>query len=164
LHFLTPVCFSKIGGSNFFWSFPAKRDRDELAKLERAQEQVLSLQRRLSESEHALSSASNGREEGDETGSASEQRSAKIAKLSALDVEKKELEKESEILKENNPALLEDLKIELAMVTEGANRWTDNIIACKSYLKKKRGMDGKEADKILSVGAAFDYPEDKIPR
>ena len=38
------------------------------------------------------------------------------------------------------------------MASEAANRWTDNIFACKSYLTKKRGMSGKEADQVREGG------------
>ena len=50
------------------------------------------------------------------------------------------------------------------MTKEAAERWTDNIYACKSYLTKKRGLDGKEADKMIGITETFDYPEDKIEK
>ena len=50
------------------------------------------------------------------------------------------------------------------MATEAAHRWTDNVFACKSYLTKKRGMSGKEADQYLRITSAFDYPEDKLSK
>jgi len=67
-------------------------------------------------------------------------------------------------LKENDPTVIEELRKELRMTQEAANRWTDNIFACKSYLTKKRGMSGKEADQILQINGNFDYPEDKLSK
>jgi len=69
-----------------------------------------------------------------------------------------------QVLKENDPMVIADLQKELRMCRDAANRWTDNIFACKSYLTKKRGLDKKEAIKMIGIGSAFDYPEDKIPK
>lgn len=67
-------------------------------------------------------------------------------------------------LKENDPAVIDELKKELRMTQEAANRWTDNIFTCKSYLTKKRGMSSKEAEQILNITGNFDYPEDKLSK
>ena len=34
--------------------------------------------------------------------------------------------------------------------------------SCKDYLVKKRGIDKKEANKMLQITDNFDYPEDKM--
>ena len=83
-------------------------------------------------------------------------RAKKLARLSELGQQKNELEKELEKLKENDPAALADLEKELQLVIQSANRWTDNIFECKSYLVKKRGMEKKEANKFLQISADFD--------
>ena len=61
--------------------------------------------------------------------------------------------------KANDPAELERIQKEVIMLKEGADRWTDNIWAVKSYLVKKRGMSGKEVDKMLGIDGNFDYLE-----
>jgi hypothetical protein len=45
---------------------------------------------------------------------------------------------------------------ELQLVTQAAHRWTDNIFECKSYLTKKRGLDKKEANRLLGISPNFD--------
>jgi len=97
-----------------------------------------------------LEDAKRGRE--DENG----ERGAKLARLSELKREKESLEKELLKAKENDPQALADLEKELKFVVEGANRWTDNIFMCKSYLVKKRGMSSAEAYKILGINQDFD--------
>lgn len=147
----------KIGGSNFFWSFPGKRDRVLQLEHEKILTEIESAKVKLISAEGKLADAKRGRE--DEDG----ERAKKIARLQELDKEKKSMEKELESLKENDPQVLADLKKELTLVTDAANRWTDNIFTCKSYLTKKRGMNSKEACKLLSITSEFDYPEDKMP-
>lgn len=147
----------KIGGSNFFWSFPGKRDRMLQLEHEKVLTEIEVTKIKLVSAEAKLADAKRGRE--DEDG----QRAKKITRLRELAEEKKSMEGELEILKENDPQVLADLKKELTLVTDAANRWTDNIFTCKSYLTKKRGMSSKEACKLLGITSEFDYPEDNIP-
>jgi Leucine zipper with capping helix domain len=97
-----------------------------------------------------LADAKRGRE--DEGGD----RVAKLARLAELAKEHAALQTEYEALKENDPQALADLQKELDLVKNAANRWTDNVFNCKTYLVKKRGMDKKEAIKILGITPAFD--------
>jgi len=145
----------KIGGSNYFWSFPAKKDRMMQLKYEQTLTNIEALKVKVSEAEAKLADARRGREE-DEHG----ERAKKLAKLVELENEKKAREKELEALQENDPQVLADLEKELQLVKEAAYRWTDNIFNCKSYLVKKRGMNSKEACKLLGIDSDFDYPED----
>jgi len=147
----------KIGGSNFFWSFPGKRDRLLQLEHEKTLADIEANKVKLVDAESKLADAKRGRE--DEDG----ERVKKLARLTKLSMEKKAMEEELEILKENDPQALADLEKELKLVTNAANRWTDNIFTCKSYLTKKRGMSTKEACKILGINSEFDYPEDKLP-
>ena len=116
-------------------------------------------------------------------------RLSKLQKITSLRALKVEREKELEVLKENDPEVIEGLKKEFQMSKEAGNRWTDNIFSCKvrgkilvlttrprtfnlanqtlvpqSYLTKKRGMSSKEADGFLQITSSFDYPEDKLAK
>ena len=62
-------------------------------------------------------------------------------------------------LQANDPQALADLDHELKLVYQAAERWTDNIFNCKSYLTKKRSMTSKEANRLLGMSDGFDYPE-----
>ena len=148
----------KIGGSNFFWSFPGKKDRKMQLEHEHTLQSIESLKQKVNEANAKLADAKRGRE--DDNG----ERPKKLARLAELKAEHQKLESELAILKENDPQALADLEKELKLCKEAANRWTDNIFACKSYLVKKRGMSSKEAMRIIGITSAFDYPEDKIPK
>jgi hypothetical protein len=106
-----------------------------------------------------LSDAKRGREENEEG-----ERAKKLARLKEIETDKTKMTAELNKLKENDPQALKDLEQELKLVTEAANRWTDNIFNARDYLVKKRGMDRKEANKMLGITGDFDYPEDKIPK
>ncbi|GKZ00430.1 hypothetical protein MPSEU_000995600 [Mayamaea pseudoterrestris] len=150
---------SKIGGSNYFWSFPAKKDAmlqvehsQNLEALEKVKEAVLDATAKLAD-------AKRGREESEDG-----ERAKKLARLKEIAAEKTTLTAELDKLKENDPQALADLQQELKLVTEAANRWTDNIFNARDYMVKKRGMDRKDANKMLGITGDFDYPEDKIPK
>jgi len=185
----------KIGGSNYFWSFKAKKDRLAQIKNEKTLKLIEELKPQVAEAEALLSDAKRGREEDDDDDEEEVQeqsnkdggneekkdeengivcintttvtakkngcgRAKKLARLSELGKQKIASEKELEKLKENDPAALADLERELQLVIQSANRWTDNIFECKSYLVKKRGMEKKEANRFLQIPEDFDYPEE----
>mmetsp|Transcript_13594 Transcript_13594/g.22517 ORF Transcript_13594/g.22517 Transcript_13594/m.22517 type:complete len:216 (-) Transcript_13594:293-940(-) len=153
----------KIGGSNYFWSFPAKKDRLLQLNHDQTVREIAVLQQQTATASSELADAKRGRED-DGTTEGEQSRPAKLARLAALSKERTALEEELESLQENDPHALADLQKELQLVQNAANRWTDNLFNAKSYLVKKRGMDKKEACKILGITANFDYPEDKIPK
>lgn len=141
----------KIGGSNYCWSFKSKKDcmaqKTHQATLDAIQE----LKPKVEEALAQLADAKRGREDDEEQG-----RAKKLQRLADLAKRKTALEAELEALKENDPAALADLEKELQLVTQAAHRWTDNIFECKSYLVKKRGIDKKQANKMLGITDNFD--------
>ena len=158
---------AKIGGSNYFWSFPAKKDRLLQLKYEKMLETIESTKIRVEEAKARLADAKRGREDDDDDGGDDKnggggggggggERSKKLARLAELATEQTKLETELDALKENDPQAIADLQKELKMVTDAANRWTDNIFNCKSYLVKKRGLEKKEANKYLGITENFD--------
>ena len=56
-----------------------------------------------------------------------------------------------------DPAELKRLQTEAKVCQQSADRWTDNIWTIKKYLTKKRGLAGKEVDKMLGIDGSFDY-------
>ncbi|CAJ1949661.1 unnamed protein product [Cylindrotheca closterium] len=154
----------KIGGTNYCWSFKSKKDRMAQKQHKATLEQIEALQPKVEEAKARLADAKRGREEvevGEDGGTEEDTRAAKLAKLSTLAQTKAALEQQLQALKENDPAALANLEKEYQLVRDAANRWTDNIFECKSYLVKKKGMDKKEVNKILGITANFDYPEEK---
>ena len=161
----------KIGGSNYFWSFPGKQDRMMQLEHTKTLGMIEELKVKITEAEARLADAKRGREEeidDDNDGKESSvdnhneasrkkmKRSDKLKKLAELEKKKKEMSDELNKLKENDPQAMADLKHELKLCKEAANRWTDNIFECKSYLVKKRGIDKKQAMKMIGITDSFD--------
>jgi len=182
----------KIGGSNYFWSFPAKKDRQQQLQHEATMQEIEKIKTSLPSIETALLDAKRGREEEEEVLVPKEEqqedvgpvddaaaaaaaadgetkttsppakkfkstgRAVTLERLATIAKEKAEGEAEAAVLKENDPQALADLEKELKLVSQSANRWTDNIFNAKTYLVKKRGMDKKEACKIIGITTAFD--------
>ena len=144
----------KIGGSNYCWSFKAKKDRMAQKQHEEVLKRIEELKPKVEEASAKLADAKRGREEGEDQGG--ESRASKLIRLAELTKKKEQFEKELGSLKENDPAALADLEKEYQLVKSAANRWTDNIFECKTYLTKKRGMEKKEACRYLGITANFD--------
>ena len=164
----------KIGGSNYCWSFKAKKDRMAQKAHQQTLDMIQELKPQVEEASAQLADAKRGREEEQETpvegaaeskgeegsaeasSSSSTGRADKLRRLAELEQRKTKVLAELETLKENDPAALADLEKEFQLVTAAAHRWTDNIFECKLYLVKKRGMEKKEAMRILGIPASFD--------
>jgi Leucine zipper with capping helix domain/Mnd1 HTH domain len=145
----------KISGANYYWSFPAKKDHMAQVEHRATLVEIEKLKVQAEQAACKLADAKRGREDTattttttiDEGGGENQEKNSrpkKLARLAEMAREKAALETELDSLKENDPAALADLQKELKLVTQGANRWTDNIFQCKTYLMKKRGMDKKE--------------------
>jgi len=145
---------SKIGGANYYWSFPSKQDcMMQKAHHERINTTLPALRDELETQKVALTNAKRGRED-DEEGESS--RVVKLQRLANMRAEQATLQTKLETLKENDPLVLANVAQQLALVTQAAHRWTDNIFNCQSYLVKKRGMDKKQVNRILGITDAFD--------
>jgi len=139
----------KIGNSNYFWSFPAKKDRIMQLQHQQNLADVEQLKTASEEASARLADAKRGREDGND-------RPAKLLRLTTALQERAALEAEYETLKENDPAALDLLEKELTMTTHAAKRWTDNILECKCYLKKKMAYNEKDACKAIQIPISFD--------
>ena len=151
----------KIGGSNYYWSFPAKKDRllqlehdDTLLKINELRSSVKDAEARLAdakrgrEEEDAIEDGGGGDDDDNEGEgkSKNETRASKMARRVTLLAELANAQIELEKLKQNDPREIANLEKELTLVTDAANRWTDNIFSCKDYLVKKRGMMKAEGE------------------
>ena len=158
----------KIGGSNYFWSFRSKKDYVAQKTHQATLDAIQDLKTKVEEASAQLADAKRGREDdcdddelpqllqGAQAGGGKARRAIKLQRVADLARRKIVLEAELEALKENDPSALADLEKELQLVTQAAHRWTDNIFECKSYLVKKRGIDKKQANKMLGITDNFD--------
>jgi hypothetical protein len=187
----------KIGGMNYYWSFPAKKDRLQQIQYEKTIMEIANLEKDLIDANTALIEAQRGREDdgddGEEAKAANDSdgksndvvendennmetdmtnddsnnepatkktktlnRKQKLQRLQEIEQFKTKALIELEKLKENDPQAIADLEQELRFVHQAANRWTDNIFNCQTYLVKKRGMNKKDTYKLLGITDSFD--------
>lgn len=140
----------KIGGSNYYWSFPAKKDRLLQLEHEGTLTKIEALRTSVKDAEARLADAKRGREEEEGEGgeSSSSSRASKMARRSELLAEINAANIELEKLRQNDPKEIANLEKELDLVRGAAHRWTDNIFSCKDYLVKKRGMMKAEGERV----------------
>lgn len=83
---------------------------------------------------------------------------------SALQAEEAEADRQLALLAANDPEALERTKQQAKACREAAERWTENVWTLKRYLTKKRGLPGKDVDRMLGIDDSFDVPEYKRGR
>ena len=71
----------------------------------------------------------------------------------------KEVEKAISIRRKNGPEVAKEVNELILEAKAGANRWTDNMYAIKSYLVKKHGISRRDAAEQLGMKENFDYVE-----
>ena len=108
----------KIGGSNYFWSFPAKKDRLNQLAHEETLKKIEVLRTNIKEAEARLADAKRGREE-DESGERAKKMARRVELRKELATGQAELDK----LKQNDPQEIANLEQELQYVSQGAHRW-----------------------------------------
>ncbi|KAG6973830.1 hypothetical protein JG687_00000678 [Phytophthora cactorum] len=142
----------KIGSGNYFWSFPSKLSQSRKRKLSELEQRRQTVQEKLAKVKQKVEEQTSLRSESDE-------RVQKLRRLEEQKAKVKELRTKVQHLAENDPAILEELERKVRMAKEGSDRWTDNVYTLKSWVVKKRGVEGKEVDKWLGIKDDFDYVE-----
>lgn len=144
----------KIGSANFFWAFPSKASRSLQNKIEAAAAASEEEASKLATIEEQTAAALVGREP-------SAERTANLELLARLQAEEAELDKQLGFMRDNDPEVLKEYETLVGVARDGANRWTDNVWAFKSYMVKKKGIQGREFDKAMGLPEDFDYVDEQ---
>eukprot|EP01032_Pedospumella_encystans_P021635 gene21635-24534_t len=145
------VFSDKIGSANFFWSFPSKAYQDQNVRKDNLVSARGQIQQNIESAKEQIVQARADRSH--------PSRNRMMAELANLKKEEEHLDGQLEQLKVNDPEEIRRVE-KLALINKAAaDRWTDNIWQIKTYLTKKKGMAGKEADKLLHIDSSFDYVE-----
>lgn len=146
------VLSDKIGSANFFWSFPSKLIIDKKNEKIQIETSVSSTEENIKIMEESIEIAKEDRK--------GENRSTKLERIEFLQDKLKSLDNILEINKFNDPEEINKIDKQAIINMDSANRWTDNLWTLKRFLVKKKGMNSKEADKILKLDSEFDYVTD----
>ncbi|CAL1273293.1 unnamed protein product [Larinioides sclopetarius] len=142
----------KVGTSIYFWAFPSKafnnrkrKSSDLNVKLDEARKKIKRLDTQLTE-------AKCGRED-------SVARDGVLAELNKYRKEVVDVKEKIEKYKDCDPQVLEDVKKQIEISKEAANRWTDNIFAIKSWCKNKFFIEESVLNKQFGIPEELDYIE-----
>lgn len=143
------VTTDKIGSANFFWSFPSKVYQDQVVQRENLRDRTKICNSKIAECKEQISQAKEGRNDPN--------RETNLRTLDHLLAQEAALDRNLHEFKVNDPAEICKIEEQTRVNKESADRWTDNVWLVKSYFTKKRGMSGKEADKVIGIDSSFDY-------
>jgi hypothetical protein len=142
------VSDDKIGSGAFFWSFPSTAFLQKKARAAALEAELAAEEGARATMEARVAALS-------EDADAVSARAAQLAELEMLRARRAELEAAAKAAAENDPR---EMLARVKRCKDAADRWTDNLLALKAYCVKKFGMGAKEAEGMLGMGDAFDYP------
>eukprot|EP01114_Cavostelium_apophysatum_P021450 TRINITY_DN7486_c0_g1_i2.p1 TRINITY_DN7486_c0_g1~~TRINITY_DN7486_c0_g1_i2.p1 ORF type:complete len:240 (-),score=47.53 TRINITY_DN7486_c0_g1_i2:40-657(-) len=142
----------KIGSGNYYWCFPSDESNAKNVRIQALTGEIETLKRKRDQLLQDKTEATKGRD-------ASEERTAKLAKLAALKTENAKFKKQLADLADNNPELMEAMKRDTKIAKDAANRWTDNIFSLKSHITNNFGVDGESFSNSFGVPSNLDYLE-----
>ncbi|CAH0520945.1 unnamed protein product [Peronospora belbahrii] len=148
----TLVDCDKIGSANYFWSFPSTLSQSRKRKLSELEQRRQAIEEKLIKVKQSINEQKALRPE-------SEERVLKLHRLEEQNAKVQALRIKVQHLADNDPAILNELESKLRVAKEGCDRWTDNVYTLKSWVVKKRGVEGREVDKWLGIKDDFDYVE-----
>jgi len=143
----------KIGTSVYFWAFPSKATAVRKRKLEEVQAKLEEADKKVEASKASLVEATKGREE-------SQERTETLQRLDELKAKKAALEAEVQKFKDCDPELIDQLRREIQLSKDSANRWTDNIFSLHSWIQKKfPAIHIPDLNKQFGIPDDIDYVE-----
>ena len=151
------VELDKIGSTNWYWSFPSK----ELANLQNAER---SLTQQLEQLATEKKSCEKRKADLLVDRQPTEKRAKSLEELASLRAEYANIQASIAKLKENDPNKVLEVAKQSETCKIAAERWTDNVFALLSYIKKKFGKSSKEARVTLQLSDDFDYVEYVHPK
>ncbi|KAI9339489.1 meiotic nuclear division protein 1 [Pilaira anomala] len=143
------VTMDKIGTSNYFWSYPSAAVQTKKNKLHDLEDKLAKETERKLKLEKNIEEAKQGRE-------SSEERDLILQELKEQQKLSKELNRELEKYKENDPVLFETKEKAAKIAKEAANRWTENIWEMQSYCVNTCGIERNMFDQQFGITDDFD--------
>lgn len=141
----------KIGGANYFWSFPSSASMALLKSLEDQKKCAMDFESKVTALENRVAQARVGK-------IASTSRSEKLESLQKL---RASVASNQNLIEEGEQVAQIDSDIQTCK--DAANRWTDNLFEIRTYLKKKKGLspqDAKDVLKKFGVSPDLDYVDE----
>ncbi|XP_065077606.1 meiotic nuclear division protein 1 homolog [Ochlerotatus camptorhynchus] len=142
----------KIGPSQYYWSFPAKKRKLKQQELEQ-------LKCKIDESTGKIEELKKRIEDVQETQGESSKSADVFDKLKALKEKEKQFSLDLEKLRQNDKKSLETMNKTLPGLHDAANRWTDNIFSIKSWCKNRFNIQENLIDKQFQIPSDLDYLE-----
>eukprot|EP01138_Halocafeteria_seosinensis_P010500 gb/GECG01010720.1/.p1 GENE.gb/GECG01010720.1/~~gb/GECG01010720.1/.p1 ORF type:complete len:206 (+),score=48.34 gb/GECG01010720.1/:1-618(+) len=146
------VELEKIGTQNIFWSFPSKTYRQLQTRAEGMKTQLEEDRKAIEQLKKQVEEQRVGKEE-------SEERSKLLKEYEELVAKEKELTQKIDVMKDNDPDVLNDLRNKVDQARQAANRWTDNVWQFKTYLTHKMAVAPDQVDQAMGLPDDFDYVE-----
>lgn len=147
------VC-EKIGLSNYYWSFPSQALVARINRKANWDESIGTKKRRreeLAEDETKLAAARDPLDG---------ERDIKLARYAELCQDEAKVDAELKLLSNNDPELIEAVKLDTNVAKTAIERWTDNLYTVKKFFQEKTNCTEDQFDGNFET-AAMVYLDDE---
>ncbi|KAF8782520.1 meiotic nuclear division protein 1 homolog [Argiope bruennichi] len=142
----------KVGTSIYFWAFPSKAFNNRKRKINDLNAKLDDARKKIKRLDTQFAEAKCGRED-------SIARDGILKQLNECQKEVINLKEKIEKYKDCDPQVLEEVKKQIEISKDAANRWTDNIFAIKSWCKNKFFIEESVLNKQFGIPEELDYIE-----
>ncbi|KAI9285793.1 meiotic nuclear division protein 1 [Umbelopsis sp. AD052] len=143
------VNMEKIGGSNYFWSYPSAAAQTKRNKISELQEAIAALEEKNTALDAEIANAKSVREPSD-------MRLEILSHVERAILVQKANEEELLRFRECDPTVLCAKDKAARAAKEAANRWTDNIFTIQSHCVDKFGIERSEFNRNFGISDEFD--------
>jgi Fe2+ or Zn2+ uptake regulation protein len=142
----------KIGSSIYFWAFPSKAFNARNHK-------ILELKAKVTDARNKLRGLEAEVKANQVEDTEAQEREAQALLLKDLQAKRDDLRLQVDRFKDCDPRVLAQMKGELTVARDAANRWTDNVHTIKSWCKNKFALEEAQINKQFAIPEDLDYLE-----
>ncbi|EAT34900.1 AAEL012899-PA [Aedes aegypti] len=144
----------KIGSSQYYWSFPAKKRKLKQQAFEQLKQEVEQSNDKIAELQKRIGTIKESQGE-------SSRSSEIFEKLNTLKEKQKQLSSKLDKakLEQSDQNSVEKMNRNLPDLHDAANRWTDNLFSIKSWCKNRFNIQESLIDKQFQIPSDLDYLE-----
>lgn len=142
----------KVGTSLYFWCFPSQSSNTRKRRLDELTTTTSDTTSAIKRLKTSITQEQRGKED-------TPDRQALVERLQTMRQRRQELHQQLAQYKDCDPAAIEEKRQMIGTARDAANRWTDNVMCLRSWMKNRFCCEESVINKQFGIADDFDYVE-----